>query len=346
MSNPIADYRLDEYIGLGGFSYVFGATDLSSGASVAVKVLKNSAPPGAAGEFDNEGVLLRRLATCEGVVDIFHSGSSTVELDHFGMKVPLDVRFHVLHRADGSLADLTSDAIARDSLAWTERLRLWRDMVLIVRQMHSFNVVHRDLKAENFLLLLHGGESRVRLADFGRSKDISIDPLHDPAAYLSGRGDRRFAPPEYLLLQGGYAAQNFVSADYYGLGSLLVELMTGQPMTAAALGDFGSIIRDEQQNILRGVRRSTRSFTEQYRIAIDDIVSAAPQVIRDDIRIILKYLCSPNPSERSLPGPFRRDRGAPLALDWVIRRIDIMTRRLRIEAKAERLRQRKIGLTA
>lgn len=257
------------------------------------------------------------------------------------MTVPVPIRFHVLAMASGSVGELTSDPVARNSVDWTDRLRLWRDAILAVHQIHRSNITHRDLKAENLLLMVRGNSTRVKLADFGRAKDMSGAPTRSLEEYLHGRGDMRFAPPEFLFLQGEADARGFICADYYGLGSLLVELTSGQPISALIFGDWASVLRISQDDLLSGRRRNLAGLAGQYSAVISDIVRMMPSSIREDASTVLRRLCSPEPHKRLDSSPYGKDRLARNPLEWVIRRVDIMIKRLEIEAREER-RNRKI----
>lgn len=344
LSRPLGDYTLQSCIGRGGFGYVFEAIHTTSGARFAVKVLKpTSSEASNLVDFENEGVLLRRLKTCDGVIDYIESGSETFTLDAApGIVVPIPIRFHVLAVASGSAHELASDPATRNSLGWTARLRLWRDAVVAIQQMHLRDIAHRDLKAENCLLMVRGNITRVKLADLGRAKDMSIAPAHTPWDYLHGRGDMRFAPPEFLFLQGEATVEDFVAADYYGLGSLLVEITSGQPLSALALGDWGAVVRLAEEDLRSGQRRDLAGLTGLFRAVTADVVSEMPATIRVDASTLLDRLCHPIPQQRLLSSPYGRDRLAKNPLDWVIRRADIMIKRLEIEAREQR-RNRKIS---
>lgn len=343
LSRPLGEFALEKCIGRGGFGYVFEAVHAQTGARFAVKVLKPSAADADnLLDFENEGRLLGRLKSCDGVIDYIESGSDTFEFEAApGITVPVPIRFHVLAMASGSAGELTSNPATLNSIDWTARLRLWRDAVVAVHQMHRHDVAHRDLKAENCLLMVRGNTTRVKLADFGRAKEMSNAPTRSPDSYLHGRGDMRFAPPEFLFLQGQADTRDFICADYYGLGSILVELTTGQPVSALVFSDWGSVVRMAQDDMLAGRRRNLSALSGLYLAVIADIVSVMPASIREDARTLLTTLCSPELHKRLESSPFHRDRLTRNPLDWVIRRVDIMVKRLEIEARDER-RNRKI----
>lgn len=337
----VGGYVLGDFLGEGGFGLVFEAVDGVTGRAAAVKVLTRPSELEAVTDFENEGDLLRRLASCKGVVNVFISGTHAIPAFAPGGNPmpPVQVRYHALSRAQGSLDELLEDPVLRAQLSWIERLRLWRRAVKCVMQMHQQGVVHRDLKSSNCLLLVRKGKTQILLGDFGRGRDLRLQASKPPDVYLMGRGDFRFAPPEALFWQGGMTDDDFLAADYYGLGSLLAELIGGQPMTALAIGDVRGALVAGFADFQAGIRRDLASLKHKYRTVAAELVAELPRSIRDDAVVILDVLCNPEPAERLSGAPFSRDRAARDKLAWVLRRVDIMIRRLEIQARDDR-RQR------
>ena len=83
--------------------------------------------------------------------------------------------------------------------------------------LHSKKVIYRDLKPENILIDVDGG---LKIGDFGLSK---IGLKSGELGYTFC-GSPEYMAPEMLSKSGhGYAV------DYYCLGALLYELVTGNP---------------------------------------------------------------------------------------------------------------------
>jgi serine/threonine protein kinase len=345
--STLGGYRLDKCIGEGGFGLVFEVTKLDTAAQFAMKVL----PPGATItsqiEFENEGVLLRKLNACASVINLVDTGSENIPMTVEGGCVPLPVNFHVLALASGSLEELIVAPGTLDKFAWSERVSLWRGAVKGVHQMHLKSVAHRDLKSSNCLLMVVGTRSEVRLADLGRSKDSTQPVMHHPQAYLSGLGDFRYAPPEYLWYQGGATMSDFKNADLYGLGSLLAELATGHPMTALAMTSWSDARTDGLADLRAGVTRDLATLRPQFRVAIDGVADEVPLAIRPSVANLLTQLCDPVPHARQPQSALGRRRYTPdNGLLWLLRRADIVRRQLDVAPRRRRYTSPTTGRTA
>jgi serine/threonine protein kinase len=325
----VGRYRPRSLIGAGYFCGTFLADDEASGGEVAAKILRlqHASAPMAVQEFDDEVSLLRRLESCDRVVTLLNSGRQTVILQHpaTGIPLPMETRFAILELAAGSLADLV---LGGPVLGWPDRLRLYRDVVKGVHQMHLQRIVHRDIKADNSLVFER--PARAVVADLGRSHDTREAPRFAFEEYLHGRGDLRFAPLEFLWLQGTQEPDDQALADVYLLGSLLFEIATGVGAT--------SMIAPSPRDVLNHMaalppaarevewRAQIPWLREAARPVQDTFAHEVPPVIRARATTLFAQLTDPNPARR-LPG-FGGARRAvtPWDLQWLLERIDGLRR--------------------
>lgn len=91
-------------------------------------------------------------------------------------------------------------------------------IVLALEHLHMMNVIYRDLKPEN-VLLDHNGN--IRLTDFGLSKE-NVDAVDRGAHSFCGT-------PEYLAPEVLSRSGHGRAVDWWSLGALLFEMLTGLP---------------------------------------------------------------------------------------------------------------------
>lgn len=336
-------YAVHDLLGVGGFSLVFRAVDLVTNEAVALKVLRPGVGAAEQLEFETEIDLLTRALDKTHVIDIRGTGKDTIQVKALptGAVVPIPIRFAVLELADAAVVDLLAH---RTAVGWSDRLKLYRDVLKGVHQLHQLGIVHRDLNAGNGLILSYpGGEVRAKVSDLGRSAALDDDRRFPSQAYEVGRGDLRYAPPEFVWGLGDATGATFYWGDLYLLGSLLFEMATGQGITSMAIPDVHA---RRQHAMGLGPDERKREFVAQlpnlraqFELPFDIFAREVPGPMRHEASHLVRRLCDPDPVARGR-GLLGRIRD-PRSLEWLLRRVDIMQLCLRVAERDAACLERK-----
>lgn len=100
-----------------------------------------------------------------------------------------------------------------------------KTLVLSVRELHSVDIVHGDIKPDNVMLVHHGDAAIAKLIDFDEAYISADPPLH------SLGGDDTFVAPEVdrYLDDRAEPEELTVQADMFSFGAVVHRLLTGEP---------------------------------------------------------------------------------------------------------------------
>lgn len=205
----LGPYEIVDLIGEGGMSAVYGARDTVLGRRVAVKVLHPNlmGDAGIRRRFLLEGRITRGWAhpNVVPVLDAVHHD---------------DVIGLVMERVDApTLAELLVQW--REGLPLRELGEVAVGVLRGLQAAHDRNVVHRDLKPGNVLVVSTHGRLVPRVIDFGIARVLEGTTYTLTGAVV---GTCRYMSPEQVRGDGVDAR-----SDLYAFGVLLYELATGRP---------------------------------------------------------------------------------------------------------------------
>lgn len=108
--------------------------------------------------------------------------------------------------------------LRKESRLNEQRAKLYAaEMIVAIGSLHERDIIYRDLKPENVLL---DSEGHIRITDFGLSKQ----GVKQKDLTFSFCGT-----PEYLAPEIYKGTGHSWAADWWSLGAILYEMMSGRP---------------------------------------------------------------------------------------------------------------------
>ncbi len=202
-------YQLIERIGKGGMAEVFRATDVPTGALVAVKRMffsDDEKPSESRRRFEQEIIITRQLKH-SNIVRVMDSG-----VDETGV-------YLVMELLSGTPLSRLLRGGAR--FEWPRAVAIARQLCGAMSTMHGQGIVHRDLKLSNVIVEQAGSEhERAVLIDFGIARGAGQAQLTSAGMML---GTLEFCPPEQI---NGLLVDH--RADLYAFGVMLYRMLAGK----------------------------------------------------------------------------------------------------------------------
>ncbi|XP_076048794.1 serine/threonine-protein kinase pim-1-like [Oratosquilla oratoria] len=230
-------YEVERKLGEGGFGSVFAATRLEDGHRVAIKEIDLA-------EVDNWGMHEGQRVPLE--VELLFA------LQHIPVVIPLyeyfrrgDKYYLVIEYVPGAVS-LFDYVRAHGPLGEDQARHVILKVADVVAQCFRSGVSHRDIKAENVLLL--PGTGQIRLIDFGVSELVVSQRGADTGGTVKCWPPEYFQRHEYLHLP----------ATVWSLGTLLYHAVCGK-----------SAFTEEVEEIVRG----SPEFPSHVSLLCQDLVA-------------------------------------------------------------------------
>jgi DNA-binding response OmpR family regulator len=190
-------------IGEGGTARVYLASRESDDEPLVVKILRSevTSDKRALQRFMEEYTLVERIQS-RHVARIFNHGTSE---EH---------AYLVMEFFDGG--DLNK-RLGGKAMAPGEALRIFRELMFALGDIHEKGVLHRDLKPQN---LMFRGDGSLAIVDFGIAKHID-------AVDMTGHGEI-VGTPRYMSPEQVQGRPLDLRTDIYSAGVLLYQMLTGR----------------------------------------------------------------------------------------------------------------------
>jgi eukaryotic-like serine/threonine-protein kinase len=199
----IPGIRVLHLIGEGGMSRVFLASRERDDEPLVVKILRSevTADTRALTRFMEEYTLVERIQS-RHVARVYDHGTSE---EHAYLVMEFFEGGDLMKRLGGK------------ALAAAECLRIFRELMMALGDIHEKGILHRDLKPQN---LMFRDDGSLAIVDFGIAKHID-------AADLTGQGEI-LGTPRYMSPEQVQGRALDLRTDIYSAGVLLFQMLTGR----------------------------------------------------------------------------------------------------------------------
>lgn len=214
---PIGDYVLSGRIGTGGFAEVYRATNRYTGHSAAIKLLHRKLS-------DDKEVEQRFLREVEILKEL--RSPNVVQIYDYGILEDLGL-YLVMEWIDGTTLDVYLREQPHKRIAFQEVIPLFSQLLYGLSHIHEHQVVHRDLKPKNFMVVREKEKQILKILDFGIAWVSGGQDLTERGMFV---GSTYFMAPEQFKAQKEYFGP---STDLYVAGQLLVWMLTGKHVFTA-----------------------------------------------------------------------------------------------------------------
>lgn len=216
------DHSLGEYIGSGTSSCVYVLCDrkgLPYAPPSVIKIMKQR-------EFSdkpyvkdpNRGETLSYYLSHDGIISpkviyTYKDGQTSPD------NTEGEIIAIIMPRANGTNLDqyILERNLKGNPITFLEVVKIGAQIAEILHFLHSKNIVHRDLKMENFMI---DEDLHVKLGDFGLAKKIQQD--EGPSSPV---GTQRYMPPENY--ENMFSPMHSPKTDTYSFGVLLYRIAFG-----------------------------------------------------------------------------------------------------------------------
>ena len=191
----LGKYRIKRLIGKGGFAQVYSAIDMIEGVEVALKI--------PLGKFVDREMLDLFKQEVRLVARLDHPNILPIKTADF-----IDDKFVVASR----LGDVTLESRLTRRISTEKCLLYFEQMIGALAYAHEWNILHCDIKPENFILF---GTDTIMLTDFGIAKVSRL------TVEGSGTGTVGHMAPEQAM---GRPSKR---SDVFSLGLIMYRMLTG-----------------------------------------------------------------------------------------------------------------------
>jgi tRNA A-37 threonylcarbamoyl transferase component Bud32 len=280
-------YMLERRIGYGGAASIYAATDLTTKAKVAVKVLHP--------EHNQDQDFVRRFTQeAQIAAQVRHPCLvRAYDLGWFMSVVSAETseprRYTVFELVEGRSI---GKALAESAMPWERTVPIVLDLLAGLAALHARGVAHRDISPNNAMIEVQDGTERGRLLDLGYARMIEEDkglvltPPDTSTGMMFWGSEGYVAPERFRGRPGDYRA------DIFSIGALWTTMLSGEAMPDPRDADSVSVasritLPDPLRAVLLGAldvrdrrHHSATSMAEALRVAMQQLAAPPPAAKR------------------------------------------------------------------
>lgn len=225
-------YEVQRCLATGGMGVILSAHEELLHRPVAIKAISThlASEPEMVERFLHEARLTADLQH-PGIVPIYNLGFASDDRPFFSMK-----------QVEGTTLQEALSARKQPSDDLPRFLRIFEQVCHTVSYCHNRGVIHRDLKPHNIMLGEHG---EVLVMDFGLARPLNghWHPKQSPSRNGSSppQDNHKSSPgmltgtPAYMPPEQARGQPDLIDAraDVFGLGTILYEILVGEPLYSA-----------------------------------------------------------------------------------------------------------------
>ncbi len=198
-------YKVVELLGEGGMAFVYKARDMQLERDVAIKTLKPN-------YVDQITFVERFKREAQTAANLNHP--NIVQIFDWGIE---EEPYFVMEYIEGNT--LTSIIGSKRSVSLSDALFIGAQVANGLQAAHSQGLVHRDIKPGNIMITPDG---KVKVTDFG------IVSIQDEESDITKTGSI-LGTASYISPEQAQGKSVSIQSDLYSLGTVLYELITGNP---------------------------------------------------------------------------------------------------------------------
>jgi serine/threonine protein kinase len=264
----LGDCRIIKRLGEGGMGQVYLAEQVRIGRQVAVKVLRPPRPANDDGPAPLADAPERFKLEARAVATLDHP--NILPVHDFGLSEGGLMFLVMPFMPDGSLLDAIRPGSSKRRFYLpmnpAEAAPLIFQAASALQYAHDHNVIHRDVKPENFLIRpQRDGTVQLLLADFGLAK--LYNPSSGSATLAVGTAD--YVAPEQI------EGHPLPASDQYALAVMTYELLLGR---LPFIGGVGEVALKH----LRTPPPTPRSINPKFPVGIEEVILRAMQKRAED----------------------------------------------------------------